>query len=248
MVVNYSLTVFKNGVHLQYDEFEKLIYSIELKSETDELYELLLEAYGDVDAEWRLCLDDMIMVSGLLPNLTFKLTWDDNVYLYTQRQMFKDGQLIDDKSSDSSEDVVKVLKRRWPSIYYKCKLSTQKPRSQLERYQVKRFVRGVSILRNVFHQHAALKIQRAWDRHWYEPNESGESRAALKTYNHFSNNEPIPAIPSNVQDIRVAIDYNKVPQKVKINGIEHVIKMPPLFMKLRLIPKTNFYPKIPPIR
>ena len=71
-----------------------------------------------------------------------------------------------------SEDRIEEVKR-W--IYETQKIVRNK-------IQVADFERGLRLCQKLYRQHAARQIQRTWDRYWYRPNETGESRAGKAGY------------------------------------------------------------------
>lgn len=180
----YWLLAYNQKCELSHSEWEDSLDKLEINN--DEKY-WFKEIYADAqEADYGAMFDQQAMLLNLskqLPNLTIRLFRKGPSLADEWVQTYYKGQLIDFKHINDYRDLSYWIKQENPDLYYSYMATREeKPSAQNNRYQLKRLMRGIKIMRRIFRNNAASKIQRVWDRYWYKPNEQGRSRAALKGY------------------------------------------------------------------
>lgn len=175
---------------------------------------------NDVLERWDDNWLDVHEVSKQLPNLEIRFRMDERGFGDYTRWTFLGGKLISKKCRlGDKHNILLVLKKKHPADYYDAKRQLEKPQEQKDKYEIKRFLRGISIMRDLFHKNAVVKIQRVWDRYWYKPNEHGESKAALKGYKSLTGpTEAEVPRPSKRYRVRFPSENKYFGQCYTING------------------------------
>ena len=227
----FILYATQNNEDIDIKIWTELLNNLEFLNNDQWLKDWLLKIYNrDKDGRRHNHREYMQKISKMLPALTLILKGEGEEDGDIWSESWKDGVLIEDKDKYDKYKAVKWLRQKHPNTYYQYKLQLNKPKPQMERYKIKRFLKGISIVRGIFHKYAANKIQKVWDKYWYRPNAEGESRAALKNYDSFINNKSLNDNVRKVKNYRIR--YEHTVTTILINGDYHTVKLPPTNMIL----------------
>lgn len=189
---DFWLNVYDTEHQLEYEEWQEIIENIEFDDSDSWQKEFLISIYGDSEkARWHEHEQDMISLTKKIPHLVITLYGKGDDLSDEWEKTFSGGHLIKNKHITDGNYMAKWLKRDHPAMYYRY-MSTRcnESKAQNDYYKFKGFHRGFEIVRKMMINNAALKIQSAWDRYWYQPNPEGQSRAAIKGYANVVANQP----------------------------------------------------------
>lgn len=189
----FWIDVYTQTGEIDPDEWAKLLESVHFDQhwQKDWLIKIFLNSTKN---RWYDHQMDMLKLSKQLPHLTLKLFGHGEDLEDEWKETYRGGELIGNKHIMDYRQFTRFIKQEKPALYYSYMANPWgeiKPKPQTDRYRLKGFLRGISILRKILHNNAALKIQRTWDHYWYRPNEQGQSRSALAGYANLTGLVPV---------------------------------------------------------